>query len=136
MLLLACKGPEHCVRRFRAMSCREFPFFPYITSDYRFIGLAYDWSFEPTCWVISHLGTVTEDYRREFVQAYDDLFSLWPEELDSYAALSEAMRDQFEGQHRRIPLLHRNGGSYLISPESEGLRRTLPERFPRFGPYR
>ncbi|MBE0695777.1 MAG: hypothetical protein IH586_02535, partial [Anaerolineaceae bacterium] len=48
MLLLACKGPAHCQREYRALSCRQFPFFPFITSDYRFIGLAYDWSFEPT----------------------------------------------------------------------------------------
>jgi len=136
MLLLACKGPQHCVRRFRSISCREFPFFPYISSDYRFLGLAYDWSFEASCWVISNLGSVTMQYRQEFIRAYDDLFSLWPEELDSYAGLSESMRDQFSAWNRRIPLLHRNGGSYLISPDRERLRKISPERFPRFGPYR
>jgi hypothetical protein len=63
MLLLACKGPAQCQRPYRAMSCRQFPFFPYITAGDRFIGLAYEWACEPTCWVISHLEKVTPVYR-------------------------------------------------------------------------
>lgn len=136
MLLLACEGPAHCQRRYRALSCREFPFFPYLSSDYRFLGLAYDWTFEARCWVISHLDRVTAEYRREFVSAYDDLFSLWPEEMDGYAGLSETMREVFSQRHRRIPLLHRNGGCYLISPASEDMRRVDPQGLPRFGLYR
>ena len=46
MILLECLGPSHCQREIRALSCRQFPFFPYVTSDYRFIGLAYEWEFE------------------------------------------------------------------------------------------
>ena len=42
MTLLACLGPSHCQRDFRALSCRQFPFFPYVTSEYRFVGLTYD----------------------------------------------------------------------------------------------
>lgn len=136
MRLLACLGPQHCQRDFRALSCRQFPFFPYITSQDRFIGLAYEWAFEPTCWVISNLGRVTMAYRREFVQAYDALFDLWPDEFESYAILSEQMRAHFAAQKRRIPILHRNGGDYLLSAASERLRRISPETFRRFGPYR
>src|SRR6266498_4106312 len=36
MILLACLGPTLCQRPFRALSCRHFPVFPYITSYYRF----------------------------------------------------------------------------------------------------
>jgi hypothetical protein len=46
MILLACLGPPRCQRGFRALSCRQFPFFPYVSSDYRFLGLAYEWEFE------------------------------------------------------------------------------------------
>ena len=63
MILLACLGPSQCEREFRALSCRQFPFFPYVTSDYRFIGLAYDLEFEAKCWVISNLAEVTLKYR-------------------------------------------------------------------------
>jgi hypothetical protein len=136
MLLLACQGPELCQRPFRALSCRQFPFFPYVTSDYRFIGLAYEWNFEPTCWVISNLGSVTETFRQEFVRVYDELFAQWQEEFDSYALLSEEMRAHFSAKKRRIPLLHRGGGYYLISPDSERIRRVTANQFRRFGPYK
>ncbi len=136
LVLLACLGPASCQRPFRTLSCREFPFFPYITSNDRFIGLAYEWEFESSCWVISHLDCVSQVYRREFIQTYDALFSLWEEEYESYYALSQDMRDHFRKQKRRIPLLHRNGGYYLISPASERLRRVDPRQFPRFGVYR
>lgn len=136
LLLMACKGPAHCQRQFRSSSCRQFPFFPYVSSDFRFIGLAYEWEFESNCWVISHLDTVTEAYRREFIKFYDDIFCLWPDEFESYAALSEDMRTAFGEQNRRIPILHRNGGVYLLSPKSERLAKTQFARLKKFGFYR
>jgi hypothetical protein len=136
MLLLACLGPAECQRPFRALSCRQFPFFPYVTSDYRFLGLAYEWEFEPTCWVISHLEQVTETYRREFVAIHDRLFAFSQEIFENYAFHSERLREAFAAQRRRIPILHRNGGFYLLSPASERLVKTPAERLPRFGPYR
>jgi len=135
MLLLACKGPVHCQRNYRAVSCRQFPFFPYISVDYRFIGLAYEWAFEETCWVISNLGRVTDAYRREFVVTYETLFEHYPQDFDSYAILSDQMRARFIEKRRRIPLLHRNGGYYLISPVSGRKRKVKAEDLPRFGVY-
>ncbi len=124
MLLLACKGPAHCQRDFRSLSCRQYPFFPFVTTDFRFIGLAYDWTFEGMCWVIDNLALVTERFRREFVQTFDRLFELWPEELEGYAIHSEAMREHFAARRRCIPILHRRGGHYLLSPGSERLRKS------------
>jgi len=136
LLLLACKGPAACQRAFRSSSCRQFPFFPYVTEDYRLIGLAYEWDFEPTCWVISHLDQVTQQYRNEFIHFYDEMFSRWPDEFESYAALSEDMREAFKAKRRRIPILHRNGGVYLLSPASERLTRVEFSELKKFGPYR
>ena len=133
--LLACKGPDQCQREYRATSCRQFPFFPYVTSEFRFIGLAYYWDFKSTCWVISHLDRVTDEYRREFIATYDDLFNRWPDEFESYAAKSEEAREFFSGKKRRIVLLHRNGGIYAISPVSERLQKIDPGKLRRFGPY-
>jgi hypothetical protein len=136
MLLLACKGAAHCRREFRALSCRQFPFFPYVSSDYRFLGMTYEWVFEKSCWVISNLSQVNAQYRKEFIETYDALFALWQEEFDSYAIHSEEMREAFSAQNRRIPLLHRNGKYYLLSPKSEKLQRIDPEHFPRHGFYK
>ena len=136
MVLLACLGPAVCQRGFRALSCRQFPFFPYVTSDYRFIGLAYDWEFESKCWVISNLSRVTQSYRNEFISTYDRLFVLFQDVFDSYAVRSEGMRAEFIKIRRRIPLLHRNGTACLISPASERIRSIAPNALPKFGPYR
>jgi hypothetical protein len=136
MLLLACKGPAHCQRSFRSLSCRQFPFFPYITSADRFIGLAYDWEFEETCWVISHLDTVSQAYRDEFVRVYDQLLFTIPGEFEGYAIQSDQMRLRFAGHSRRFPLLHRNGKDYLVSPCSERMQRVGPECLPKYGVYR
>jgi hypothetical protein len=135
MVLLACLGPAHCQRPFRALSCRQFPFFPYVTSDYRFLGLAYDWEFENTCWVISNLGRVTETYRQQFVETHDRLLAFSQEIFESYYTHSERMRAHFVTLRRRIPLLHRNGNFYLLSPRSERLAKVSADKLPRFGPY-
>jgi hypothetical protein len=136
MILLACLGPSRCERDFRALSCRQFPFFPYVSSDYRFLGLAYEWEFESKCWVISNLSEVTQKYRDEFVQTYDHLFALFQNEFENYAYHSEKLRAEFMGRKRRFPLLHRNGRTYLVSPASERLNRVEAVYLPKFAPYR
>jgi len=136
MVLLACLGPSQCQRDFRALSCRQFPFFPYVTSEYRFIGLAYEWEFESKCWVISNLSSVTQKYREEFIHTYDKLFAFFQDEFDQYAYHSERMRAHFIKQKRRFPLLHRNGEYYLVSAGSEQLRLVNADRLPRFGFYK
>jgi len=136
MILLACLGPDQCQRSYRSLSCRQFPFFPYVTSEYQFAGLAYEWEFESKCWVISNLSQVTQVYRDEFVQSYDQLFTKFQDQFDNYAFHSERMRKAFTRQKRRIPLLHRNGKFYLISPKSERMTKVQPEALPAFGPYK
>jgi hypothetical protein len=106
------------------------------SSDYRLIGLAYEWEFETSCWVISNLSEVTTTYRQEFIAFYDELFAAWPAEFESYYIRSDEMREVFITRRRRIPLLHRNGHDYLVSPFSERMQRVPPERFQKFGPYR
>ncbi len=136
MVLLACLGPSQCQRDFRALSCRQFPFFPYVTSNYRFLGLAYEWQFESKCWVISNLSAVTQKYREEFIRTYDRLFALFQDEFDHYAYHSEIMRAEFIRRKKRFPLLHRNGRDYLVSAASERLHRVEARVLPRFGYYR
>lgn len=135
MILLACLGPDLCQRQHRALKCREFPFFPYIGTDFDFIGLTFNWDFEDTCWVISNLDQVTETYRKEFVQHYDNLFSILRPELKNYAARSDQMRKHFLNQKRSIPILHRDGGYYLLRPINGRLRRVESDRLPKYGFY-
>ncbi len=123
MILLACLGPDRCQRDYRALSCRAFPFFPYIASDYRFLGLACEWEFESVCWIINNLDQVTNQYRTQFLRTFDFLLANFDDVFENYAAHSERLRAHYSAKRKRFPLLHRNGREYLVSPHSERIQR-------------
>ncbi len=136
MLFLACLGPDQCQRDYRALCCRAFPFFPYITSDYRILGLACEWEMETTCWVISNLDAVTDKYRIEFLRTFDNLLALFDDVFENYTFHSERLRAYATSRKKRFPLLHRNGHAYLVSPASERMQRVEFSRLPKYGVYR
>jgi len=136
MLLLECKGHPLCQRLYRSISCRAFPFFPYITREGWFEGMTYYWQYEKSCWIIGNLQFVSQRFRDEFMAAFDELLFNLPGELESYRLLSASMRRVFSRWGRAIPLLHRNGGFYKVTPRNGRLRRVDPGRLPRFGFYK
>lgn len=136
MILLECLGPASCQRNYRALTCRQFPFFPYIDSSGKFLGLSYYWEYEEQCWVISNLQIVSSEYRKQFIIAFEKIFEKMPEEKENYRYHSEWTRDQYNQLRRPIPLLHRNGYSYKITSHNERMRRAPLESFAKFGPYK
>jgi hypothetical protein len=132
---IECLGHRLCQRNFRSITCRSFPFFPYITRENEFVGMSYYWEYEDRCWVISHLSRVTPGYLAEFMRAYDRLFKLIPEELANFRHHSNVMRRHFGGLNRAIPLLHRNGVYYKVTPRNGRMRRVDPSSLPKYGPY-
>ena len=135
-VLIACSGYAFCQREYRSIVCRAFPFFPYITRQGEFIGLAYYWEYEDRCWVVSNLATVRENYRAEFMAFFDDLFARLPGELEVFRGYSSTMRRVFGRRKRAIPLLHRNGLWYKITPRNGRARRISPEQLAEHGPYK
>ena len=136
MISLACLGADKCQRPNRILSCRAFPFFPYITSDHRFLGLACEWEFESVCWVISNLDQVTDKYRAEFIRTFDYLLATFDEVFENYEVHSQRLRAHYGSRKKRIPVLHRNGGDYLVSPVSERMQKVESGKFPKFGFYK
>lgn len=135
MVSLACLGPDRCQRPNRVLSCRAFPFFPYINSDGHILGLAIEWEFESVCWVISNLAQITDEYRAAFLRTFDHLLALFDDVFENYAYHSERMRVHYASKKRRFPLLHRNGRAYLGSPASERMRRVESSQLPKYGFY-
>jgi len=135
-VLIECLGHEKCQRDYRAITCRAFPFAPYITSSGTFIGLTYYWQYEELCWVISHLDQVTQEYRDEFVTTYDEIFKVYPEEFVEYKYHSYQMRQVFNHRYRAIPVLHRNGYTYKISSQTERKRQVETQSLSKYGPYK
>jgi hypothetical protein len=136
MLLLACLGPDLCQRHYRLLGCRQFPFFPYITTTFEFIGLAYEWEFEDSCWVINHLEKVTQDFIQQFILTYDALFAMWGDEFTSYINRSEDLRRAYKKKKRRFPLVSRSGRLVCVDPRSEVQQPVSPRDLPKYGPYR
>jgi len=134
-LLIACQGHQFCQRDFRSITCRAFPFFPYITKESEFIGLSYYQDYEDRCWVINHLEAVTPEYVREFVAAYDWIFRQIPDELEGFRYHAIIMRRIFGRQKRKIPLLHRDGGAFAIQPKDGTLESIDLAELPKHGPY-
>jgi hypothetical protein len=139
-ILISCLGHTLCQRNFRSISCRAFPFFPYLTSDRDFIGLGYYWEYEDRCWVINNLEVVEDDYRRQFIQFYMRLFADYPTEVESYYHQSARMRQYFGRLGRSITLLARKdrfkGDVYKITPGNERMRKSSFDRLPKFGVFK
>lgn len=132
---LECKGAAFCEREHRALSCRTFPFFPYITKGYEFAGLAYYWQFEELCWVISNLQIVEQQFAREFVSTFELLFRRTPGELETFRDHSASMRRAFSRTKRTIPLIGRDGGYFEVIPGTGEIRPAKVEDFAKHGSY-
>lgn len=129
--------PEpYCRRELRTIVCRAFPFFPYFNSHGELLGLSVYWDYQDRCWIISNLQVVRPEYRTQFIHTYEEIFSQMPAERESFQYHSEEMRRIFKERRRTIPLLHRDGYAYKISPATEKMQQVAPDSFPKHGPYK
>jgi hypothetical protein len=135
IFLIECKGAAHCERENRSLSCRAFPFFPYVTKGYEFVGLTYYWHFEELCWVISNMRIVEAEFIGEFVSTFDLLFRRVPGELEVFRDYSATMRRAFSRMKRTIPLIGREGGCFEVLPNTGEIRAARVEQFKKHGPY-
>lgn len=133
---VVCLGSDRCQRDFRTITCRAFPFFPYLTSQGEFIGLTYYWEYEDRCWVISNLHVVDTRYILQFVAAFEVLLKQFPDEISSYQSQSDRMRHTFEKDERSIILLRHDGQSCMIDPGNERICKIQIETAPKYGPYK
>ena len=134
-VLIECQGYQRCQRMYRSITCRAFPFFPYLSREGELLGLSYYWDFEDRCWVISHLESVSPQFISEFIATYEAIFQAHPTELAAFRHHATIMRRVFGRRKRTILLLHRRGGIYRISPGTGRLRKVKPGTTPKFGPY-
>lgn len=131
-----CKGAMHCERDNRSLSCRAFPFFPYIGKDGEIMGLSYYWHFEDTCWVISNQHLVEQDFIDQFIEAYEILFKKDPEEYEVFVDYSATQRRVFSRRKQNIPVLGKKGKIYLIKPKKGGIKKGSKKDLPKFKPFK
>jgi len=134
-ILLKCLGYQNCQRPFRTLTCRAFPFFPYLDSRGNFLGLVYFQEYRDQCWIISNLSVVSPDYKAEFKQAFELLFEHYPESKESYSLYSSYIRDENALSGDKIILLDFIGNVYIMDPESEISHQVGCEDLESFGPF-
>jgi len=134
--LIECKGYQYCQRPYRSISCRAFPFFPYITEEGEFFGLAAYWEYREECWLISHLEIVTQTYIQAFMRTFQIIFERMPEDKAHFDEFSAYMRAFYENKRWQIPILTSDGLSYQVSPKKGKMRRVDIDQAPKFGVYK
>jgi len=134
-IIVECLGHRHCQRSYRSITCRSFPFYPYFTEQGEFIGLSYYWQYADRCWVINNLHQVSSQFRDEFYSTYNEIFKFYPSEQGSFIHHSRVHRQVFGKRKLGIPLLHKNGRNYLITPRNGQLDLVDFESLPKHGPY-
>jgi hypothetical protein len=134
-VLLECLGYQHCQRQYRSITCRAFPFYPYLTGAGEFSGLAYYRDFRRGCWIISNLGVVSQQYKREFQQAYQRLFEVFPQSREAYGDFSAAMREETARREEFLVLLDFSGGLCLVDPVTEAVTEGSYQDLEAYGPF-
>ena len=98
-----CRGVESCKRRFRSLTCRFFPFEPYIDEKDRFQGLTWIYRCEHLCPLIgSRRYRINQQYVNQSIDLWKTLFALFPGERDCYCDESRKLRHRFAGEKRKI----------------------------------
>ncbi len=134
-VLLKCLGYEHCQRPFRTLTCRAFPFFPYIDSRGNFLGLVYFQEYREMCWIISNLSVVTAAFKADFQQAFELLFEQYPESKESYSQYSSFLREENTVSGDKIILLDFGDNVFLLDPDSEAQSRVNYQDLDSYGPF-
>lgn len=134
-LAVECKGVKFCERDNRSLSCRAFPFFPYIDKDDNLLGLSYYWTFEDRCWVISNMKRVQEPFVQEFIASYESLFEADPGERQVFKDYSATMRRVFSRKKKPIYVIGPDMRYLMIKPKGAGIERVKAGALPKFEPY-
>ncbi|NQS91801.1 MAG: hypothetical protein HQ574_05270 [Chloroflexi bacterium] len=134
-VLLACQGHQHCQRDYRTLTCRAFPFYPYLDSRGLFSGLAYYQEFREQCWIISNLDQVTQEYKNEFQTTFEKIFQLDPDSRENYQSYSQYVREEAALKGEKIILLDFSEGIFQVDPESEKLQKVDFDELDSFGPF-
>lgn len=116
---VVCNGPSTCDRPHRSISCRMFPFYPYLDNRGRLLGLVTNDVLEGKCVLVGREEIVTPEFRREFLAFWQKIFALHRAEHRFYIQHSQAIRRARSRKRKSI---------VVITEEGEIL---MPRKLPR-----
>ncbi|MEJ2448799.1 MAG: hypothetical protein P8Y37_12790, partial [Anaerolineales bacterium] len=126
---------QKCKRPYRTLTCRAFPFYPYLSSQGVFSGLAYYSDFRKDCWIISNLSVVSRQYKAAFQKTFEKLFVLFPESRINYQDYSQYVRDQAALRDESVVVLDFETGVRLIDPDTEDTASVDFADLDAYGPF-
>ena len=134
-MAIECKGVAFCERNNRTLTCRGFPFYPYLTRQKELVGIGTYWMFEDRCWMISNLEIVERTFIDQFLATYEAIFAKDKSEFQTYVEFSASARRVFSRWKREIPLLGRDGKLMIVEPSTGAIRPGKPRDFPKMAPF-
>lgn len=134
-VLLQCKGYRDCEREFRSLTCRAFPFYPYLDSTGGLRGLAYYPEFRFGCWILSNLDVVEQSFKEAFQWVFQRVFELYPYYRQNFIEYSEYERYKAAKENEMIVLLGFAGDVRLIDPVTEEDNPVQYSDLRAYGPF-
>jgi hypothetical protein len=134
-VLLKCKGYKECQRDFRTLTCRAFPFYPYLDSKGVLDGIAYYPEFRFGCWIISNLDQVSPSYKIAFHRTFMEIFDLFPAYQQECLDYCTFEREKTNNNNDQIVLLEFSGEVFLIDPQTEEKYQVQYNELSAYGPY-
>ncbi|MBE7411760.1 MAG: hypothetical protein L6Q54_05040 [Leptospiraceae bacterium] len=104
-LFCECKGVAFCERENRSISCRTFPFEPYLDKRGVLVGLIFMKEFLTSCPLSSRLSDIRQEYIDGHFLFWEKLLLRKKDEYDTYKKSSSAYRRWSKKENKKIPLL-------------------------------
>ena len=133
--LLQCLGHQSCQRSYRSITCRAFPFYPYLDSTGNLLGLAYYREYRDQCWIISNLSVVKAEYKEQFQRAFEKIFQRYPDTKENFLHFSGYMRGLAADAGESLTLLDFAGRVLMVNPISEQVREISYRDLESYGPF-
>ena len=134
-VLIQCKGYQECQREFRTLTCRAFPFYPYLNSKGHLQGMSYYPEFRFGCWILSNLDVVSKSFKMAFQRAFQHVFELYPDYRQNYIDYSGYERQKAADESEMVVLLGFSGDVHLIDPLTEEEYPVQYKDLKAFGPF-
>lgn len=132
---IVCKGAAFCERDNRSLVCRTYPFVPYVGLDNHIEYMTVSPDHMTKCWVISNLSVVSQEYIDQFFAAFAYLFANDENYRHEYVSTSDHIRKEVTKRKVALPLIRRDGATFVLKAPKFKPEPTKFADMPRFGVY-
>ncbi|MFQ6092509.1 MAG: hypothetical protein ACE5OR_07500 [bacterium] len=112
-----CLGPERCDRRYRSISCRIFPFEPYLDLEGNLLGLVYNYRLGNKCPLVDKPQLISKKFVSDQIKMWKYIFKKEPSERDVYRDESIQVRRYLSRKKKPIYIFTPKGyykGEYRL----------------------